>query len=89
MAAHGPGDPGLVAFEPAPRAVDLAGSEAALLTDQQEALAVGDVFFQQRCFRRLRELREQGCSLLLVSHAFATIEEMCDRAVLLREGSVA
>jgi len=54
-----------------------------------EALAVGDIFFQQKCFERFRELRRQGCTILLVSHDTEAITHLCDRAILLNEGKVA
>ena len=54
-----------------------------------EALAVGDVFFQQRCFRRFRELRERGCTILFVSHDMEAVTHLCDRAVLLSAGKLA
>ena len=53
-----------------------------------EALAVGDVFFQQKCYRRLRELRDRGASILLVSHSMADVEQFCERALLLERGEV-
>jgi ABC-type polysaccharide/polyol phosphate transport system ATPase subunit len=54
-----------------------------------EALAVGDVFFQQKCFERFRELRRRGCTILLVSHDMEAITHLCDRAILLNAGKVA
>lgn len=54
-----------------------------------EALSVGDIFFQQKCFERFRELRRQGCTILLVSHDTEAISHLCDRAVLLHEGKLA
>ncbi len=54
-----------------------------------EALSVGDVFFQQRCFRRLHELREQGTTLLFVSHDLGTVQNLCGRALLLSRGETA
>ena len=54
-----------------------------------EALAVGDVFFQQRCFRRFRELRERGCTILFVSHDMEAVTHLCDRAILLSAGKLA
>lgn len=54
-----------------------------------EALSVGDIFFQQRCFERFRELRRQGCTILLVSHDTEAITHLCDRAILLNEGKLA
>jgi lipopolysaccharide transport system ATP-binding protein len=55
-----------------------------LLVD--EALAVGDIFFRQKCYGRMNELRLHGCAVILVSHSMADIEQFCDRAVLLDRG---
>ena len=54
-----------------------------------EALSVGDVFFQQKCFERFRELRDRGCTILLVSHDMEAITHLCDRAILLHAGKCA
>ncbi len=51
-----------------------------------EALAVGDVFFQQKCFAHMRRLKERGCSFLIVSHDTGSIQQFCDRGVVLIEG---
>jgi lipopolysaccharide transport system ATP-binding protein len=51
-----------------------------------EALAVGDLLFQKRCFQRLRELREQGCTILFVSHDLESVRSLTSRAVFLRDG---
>lgn len=51
-----------------------------------EALAVGDVFFRQKCYARLEELRQSGAAILLVSHSMPDIEQYCERAVLLDHG---
>jgi lipopolysaccharide transport system ATP-binding protein len=51
-----------------------------------EALAVGDVFFRQRCYERLQALRERGVSILLASHSMQEIQEFCGRALLLEHG---
>lgn len=48
-----------------------------------EALAVGDIFFQQKCMRFLREFKSQGGTILFVSHDTATILTLCDRALLM------
>lgn len=53
-----------------------------------EALSVGDVFFQQKCFERIRSFRRQGTTLLFVSHSMDAIYALCDRAVLLNQGHV-
>lgn len=52
-----------------------------------EALAVGDVFFMQRCWRYLRQFRERG-TLLFVSHDMGAVTNLCERAVWLENGVV-
>lgn len=54
-----------------------------------EALSVGDAYFQHKCFARIREFRAAGTTLLFVSHDPAAIVQLCDRAVLLDGGRVA
>ncbi len=51
-----------------------------------EALAVGDIFFQQRCFQRLKAMKEAGKTILFVSHDLNSVQLLCDRAILLHEG---
>ncbi len=51
-----------------------------------EALAVGDVFFRQKCYTRLEQLRQSGVAILLVSHSMGDIEQYCKRAILLSQG---
>jgi lipopolysaccharide transport system ATP-binding protein len=53
-----------------------------------EALAVGDIFFQQKCFAKMRQLKELGHSLLFVSHDSSAIYKLCNRAVLLEDGHI-
>ncbi|GMR06426.1 MAG: ABC transporter ATP-binding protein [Gammaproteobacteria bacterium] len=53
-----------------------------------EALSVGDVRFQNKCFRKLRELKSQGTTTLFVTHSSDLIVRHCDRAVLLEKGAV-
>lgn len=53
-----------------------------------EALAVGDVFFRQKCYRRLEDLRAKGVSILLVSHSMLDVQQFCQRAILLDRGRV-
>lgn len=53
-----------------------------------EALSVGDFAFQHKCFERIRELKNNNCSLLIVSHDKSTIQGICDRAILLDNGRV-
>jgi len=57
-----------------------------LLVD--EVLAVGDSAFQEKCFRRVREFRNSGKSLLCVSHASGMVQELCDCAIWLDRGEV-
>jgi ABC-type polysaccharide/polyol phosphate transport system ATPase subunit len=51
-----------------------------------EIMAVGDAGFRQRCEERYRELRDAGCSTIVVSHNPAIISTFCDRALLLERG---
>jgi lipopolysaccharide transport system ATP-binding protein len=53
-----------------------------------EALSVGDIRFQAKCFRRLHELQEQGTAILLVTHSPDQVIKHCSRAVLIENGSV-
>ncbi len=54
-----------------------------------EALSVGDAYFQHKSFARIREFRKQGTTLLLVSHDKEAIQGICDRAILLASGRLA
>jgi lipopolysaccharide transport system ATP-binding protein len=51
-----------------------------------EALSVGDFFFQQKCFAHIRAMRERGVTLVFVSHDMGTVRDLCDRAVYLKSG---
>lgn len=51
-----------------------------------EALAVGDIFFRQKCYARLEQLKQMGAAILLVSHAMPDIEQYCERALVLDHG---
>ncbi len=53
-----------------------------------EALAVGDVFFQTKCYQRINEIRERGATVILVTHSMGSIIKYCDRVVLLNKGNV-
>lgn len=53
-----------------------------------EALAVGDVCFQRRCFQRIEELKQQGVTFIFVSHASEQIVTHCSRALLLSKGQL-
>lgn len=52
-----------------------------------EALAVGDVFFTQKCFARLRELVDGGAAVILVTHDMATVTQFCTRTLVLNKGT--
>ena len=54
-----------------------------------EALSVGDAYFQHKSFDRIRTFRKQGTTLLIVSHDKGAIQSICDRAILLDGGRVA
>ena len=54
-----------------------------------EALAVGDSHFQQKCLERLDGFRTAGKTLLLVAHDMSLVRSFCDRAIWLRQGRVA
>ncbi len=54
-----------------------------------EALSVGDAYFQHKSFDRIREFRKAGTTLLIVSHDRQAIQSLCDRAILLANGRLA
>lgn len=54
-----------------------------------EALSVGDAYFQHKSFERIREFKKLGTTLLIVSHDRAAIQSICDRAILLSNGHLA
>lgn len=53
-----------------------------------EALSVGDSYFQHKSFNRIREFQAEGTSLLIVSHDRTAIQSLCDHAILLENGAV-
>lgn len=67
-------------------AVQACISPQVLIVD--EALSVGDEKFQRKCFDYIERLREDGCSILLVTHSTATVEKFCQRGILLHKGEV-
>lgn len=52
-----------------------------------EALSVGDVFFQNKCFRRFEEMRKQGVTILFVSHDVECVKQMCQRVLWIEKGT--
>jgi len=57
-----------------------------LLVD--EVLAVGDMFFQQKCLAKMHEFKEKGITIVLVSHSPAMVSSFCDRAIWLDHGQL-
>jgi len=53
-----------------------------------EALAVGDEAFQRKCFARIKQIQEQGGTILFVSHGAGIVIELCNRALLLDQGEL-
>jgi len=53
-----------------------------------EALSVGDVYFQQKCFDWLKNFKESGNSFVFVSHDLNAVKMFCDRSIVLNEGNV-
>jgi ABC-type polysaccharide/polyol phosphate transport system ATPase subunit len=53
-----------------------------------EVLAVGDAAFQQKCYDEFNRLRDEGRTILLVTHDMSTVARFCDRAMLLEQGDV-
>ena len=72
--------------------VKLAFSVAAHLDSEimimDEVLAVGDVAFQNKCIKKMREVANSGRTVLYVSHNMNTIRTLCDRCIVLNQGSV-
>lgn len=53
-----------------------------------EALSVGDIYFQQKCLRKIQEFKNTGVTILFVSHDLPAVKKLCDRCTLLSNGSV-
>ncbi len=58
-----------------------------LLVD--EVLSVGDEPFQKKCLKRIAELHEEGKTMMVVSHDLSTVQRICDRGIVMRDGQVA
>ena len=53
-----------------------------------EILAVGDMSFQKKCFKRLKEIKNAGTTIVIVSHALGQIEQICDRCIWIDHGKI-
>lgn len=53
-----------------------------------EALSVGDAAFQRKCFAKINDMRDQGVTIIFVSHSDAQVVELCDRAIWLHKGEI-
>lgn len=53
-----------------------------------EILAVGDANFQAKCFNKLREIKAEGTTIVIVSHSLGQIEQICDRSIWIRDGHI-
>lgn len=53
-----------------------------------EILAVGDMAFQAKCFNKLREIKNRGTTIVIVSHSLAQIEQICERSYWIHEGKI-
>ncbi len=53
-----------------------------------EILAVGDESFQKKCFKKINEFKQKGKTIIIVSHDLNSIERMCDKAYLIKEGNL-
>ncbi|MBR1477814.1 MAG: ABC transporter ATP-binding protein [Lachnospiraceae bacterium] len=53
-----------------------------------EALSVGDVFFQARCYHKFEEFKRAGKTIVFVSHDLSSISKYCDRVILLNQGEI-
>jgi lipopolysaccharide transport system ATP-binding protein len=53
-----------------------------------EALSVGDIYFQRKCHRRIDEMRQRGCTLLFVTHSIDSMLQLCDRGIVMEQGAL-
>ncbi len=68
-------------------AVQTAVEPQVLIVD--EALSVGDVFFQQRCYERMRQLTDTGVCVVLATHDMGSVQRFCQNTLVFRRGAVA
>ena len=53
-----------------------------------EILAVGDANFQAKCFNKLKQIKSQGTTIVIVSHSLGQIEEFCERSIWIHDGKI-
>lgn len=53
-----------------------------------EILAVGDQYFQDKCYKKMKDLKKENKTIVLVTHSMATVNEFCDRAIWLYDGKI-
>ena len=53
-----------------------------------EILSVGDQHFQEKCFNKMRELKQEGKTMVFVTHSMDSVKKLCDRAVWLSDGKI-
>jgi ABC-type polysaccharide/polyol phosphate transport system ATPase subunit len=53
-----------------------------------EALAVGDIRFQQKCYRKIREIKESGKTIVICTHALSVVKDFCTRAIWIDHGKI-
>ena len=53
-----------------------------------EILSVGDITFNQKCFAKMEEIRAKGTTIVIVSHAMESIQQLCDRVIWLKDGQI-
>ena len=66
-------------------ALSIAVDPEILIVD--EALSVGDVFFQTKCYKRMDELKQKGTTIIMVTHDLGAVIKYCDRTMVLNNGS--
>ena len=66
-------------------ALSIAVEPEILIVD--EALSVGDVFFQTKCYKRMDELKEKGTTIIMVTHDLGAVIKYCDRTMVLNSGN--
>ena len=66
-------------------ALSIAVDPEILIVD--EALSVGDIFFQTKCYKRMDELKEKGTTIIMVTHDLGAVMKYCDRTMVLHNGN--